>query len=110
MPTSRPGCVRPLRERGDRDRRGVRREHAVVADDAFELAEQAALGLEVLDDRLDDEACAGGVVEAFGDGDARGDRLRLGGVEPAFGGQAVERRRELAMAAAAARLARVEAA
>ena len=46
MPTSRPGRLQAVGERGDRDRRGVRREHAVGADDRLELAEQRPLGVE----------------------------------------------------------------
>ena len=53
MPTKRPGALQAVGERRDRDRRGVRGEHAVGADDRLELAEEAALDLGVLDDRLD---------------------------------------------------------
>ena len=45
--------------RGHRQRRGVGGEHAVLADDALERAEQGALGLEILEDRLDHDVAAG---------------------------------------------------
>ena len=40
--------------RGDRERRGVGRQHAIVRHDAFQLFEQGALDLEILEHRLDD--------------------------------------------------------
>ena len=44
------------RDRRDGERRRVRREHGVVAHDLLERCEQRALRVEILDDRLDDQA------------------------------------------------------
>ena len=44
---------------GDRERRGVGRQHAIVGDDAFQLGEQGALDRQVLEHRLDDDMAGG---------------------------------------------------
>ena len=59
--------LRPLargRDRGDLQRRGVGRDQAVVRHYALEMAEQLALRLQVLDDRLDDDVARGEVRQA----------------------------------------------
>jgi hypothetical protein len=97
-----------LGERGDRDRRRVRHEDRPRADDLLEVAKESALGVEALDDRLDDDAGLRGVLELRRGGDARSDRLRFGSVEPALGGEAVERRCELGARARRGAFAGVE--
>ena len=52
-------CLQSSRDRSHRDRRGIGRQDAAGAADDLELAEQAALDLEVLDDGLDHQAAAG---------------------------------------------------
>ena len=51
------------RDRGDRKRAGVGRQDGVVADDRFQLGEEAALAVEVFDDRFDDQPRAGELRE-----------------------------------------------
>jgi len=80
----------------------------VLADDRLEVAKERALSVDVLDDRLDDDDGASGVGECRRRDDARGDRLRLGGVEPTLGGETVERRRQPGARARGGVLARVE--
>ena len=63
--------------RRDRERRGVAREDAGVADDALELGEERALGAQVLDDRLDHQVAGRERPEPRHHLDAAGDRLRV---------------------------------
>jgi hypothetical protein len=57
----RPAAL--LGEAVDRQRRRRRREDRVVGQQLVQLAEQLDLGVVVLDDRLDDEAAVGEVVQ-----------------------------------------------
>ena len=63
MPTTRSGAGRRGGDLGDRERRGVRREHGVRAADPVELGEELPLRAELLDDRLDHEVAVGEVGE-----------------------------------------------
>ena len=47
------------RDRRDRQRRGVARDQAIVADDRLQLREQGLLCRKILDDRLDHDVAAG---------------------------------------------------
>lgn len=78
------------RDRGDGQRRRVRRQNARVADDRFEFAKESALDLEVLDDRLDDRAAVGERADILRVVDAgkRGVRVRF--LQLALGGELVE--------------------
>jgi hypothetical protein len=68
---------------GYRKRRGVRREHGIGGHDALELAKRVPLGVEIFDDRLDDESTLGERVVAGGRNlDAADDLLRARLVEP----------------------------
>jgi hypothetical protein len=71
-PTTRSGCSRSARHLGDRQRGGVRREHALGGDDRLDLGEHLLLDRHLLEDRLDDEV---GVGEAVLGGRA-GDQAR----------------------------------
>ncbi|MCY1429379.1 hypothetical protein D9M71_452950 [compost metagenome] len=68
-------------QRGDRQRGGVAGEDAVVAADRFQLGEQAALDLEVLDDGLDHQGAALEVFQAGGRGQAGDHGVAFGGVQ-----------------------------
>jgi len=79
----------------DADRAGVGGQHGVGGDDAFQLGEQAALGVELLDDGLDHQPHVVRLGQR-GDGlDARHRVACAGLVEPALGYQAVERGAQL---------------
>src|SRR6185437_14250588 len=60
-------------------------------DDLLELAQQRALLGEILDDRLDDEACADAITERMHRHDARRRGLRGAGIELALCGERVQR-------------------
>ena len=67
-------AVRVLARCGDRgylERRRVRREQAVVGDDALELAEEIALGLQILDHGFHDHVAARKAGRRLGDADWR---------------------------------------
>ncbi len=74
----------PPRHVGYRERRGVRGEHRVLPDDGLERAEELLLGVELLDDRLDDEVAFGEVGELGGRRQARERGVPLLGRQPAF--------------------------
>ena len=63
MPTTRPESVDRPADRGDRDRRRVRRQHR-AGRDLLELAEQLLLELQALGRRLDDQLGLGEVLRA----------------------------------------------
>ena len=75
---------------GDAQRRGVRREDGVLADDGFDLRVGLPLRLDVLDDRLDHQVAVGEI--AVGGGARQpSEQLRLGlGGHLALGDAAVE--------------------
>jgi hypothetical protein len=68
-----PRQAQPGSQGGDRDRGGVRGQQAVLADARLEVAEQLRLRRRVLDDGLDHQRRAGGLVEARSGAHARGD-------------------------------------
>ena len=61
--------------RGDGERRGVAHQDAVLGDDAFELLEQIDLGVEILDDGLDDQITVLERFEFVGEVDAAHDAV-----------------------------------
>ncbi len=73
--------------RRDRQRRGVGGEDRLRPHDGLELAEQVALGLQVLDDGLDDEVAVGQVGEGGGRHQMRDGGVGLVGGELALGHQ-----------------------
>ena len=95
MPTKRPGAFRPLASAVTEIEEVLEARTQRHVDLGLELAEQRPLGVGVLDDRLDHQAGAGGVVEPVDGADAGDGRLRLLGVELALGDQAFERLLEL---------------
>jgi HipA-like protein len=104
-PRRQPQCGR---DRGDRQRRGVAREHAVVAHQRLELGEQRLLGAEVLDDRLDDDIAVAQRLERGDRREARGGGCRLFGAQLAAFVQRAQRDGELLAARRRAALARIE--
>ena len=81
-------------DRRHRQRRRVRREQAGIGDDRFEVAEQLALGVEILDDRLDDDLAVGEILQRIGDVQPRDGGLRVIGAEPALLGELREHLRD----------------
>jgi hypothetical protein len=57
-------------DRGDRDRRGVGRQHGILAGDPVEVAEDLLLDLDLFEHRLDDQVHLGRRVQVGGHGDA----------------------------------------
>ena len=55
-------------DRRDREGRGVGREDGLRTDHVFELGEEQPLGLQVFDNRFDDETGAAQIVEGFAAG------------------------------------------
>ena len=80
------------RERGDRQRRRVGRQNRFRRDNDFELAQQRAFGLQILDDRFDDEPRVCAIGERVDGGDSVYGAAR--GVErnPALRGERIKRR------------------
>ena len=78
------------RYRGDEQRGGVAREHAVRVDDLREQAEQLVLEREALRDGLDDQLAGCERLELGRGGDALGGLVRLLCAQPAFRGFARE--------------------
>ena len=72
-------------DRGDGERRGVRREHAVVTHHALERGEQGALHAEVLQHRFDDQAAIRVAIEAGAEVPGVRDAIERG-----IGGGAIE--------------------
>ena len=64
------GVLAPGGDGRDRDRRGVGGEDGVRADELLEPGEQRLLGLELLDDRLDDDVGLADLGQILGDRDA----------------------------------------
>ena len=77
MPTTRAGSAAAPRDRGDRDRRGVRGQHGAGRDRA-QRGEQLALELEALGRRLDDQAAVGQPAELLDRRDRARARARGG--------------------------------
>ena len=78
------GPARRRAEGGDRDRRRVRRQDDLGLRDGVERAEQGALGLEVLDDGLDDEVGAGEGADDAAEAEPAERRVTVGGVHLAL--------------------------
>ena len=72
------------RDLGHGQRRRVRREHDVVADEAVELGEQLLLRLELLDDRLDHEIAVGEIRHVRGERQPRDRRVAVALLESAL--------------------------
>jgi hypothetical protein len=77
-------------EAGDRQRRGVAGEDAVLAAQGFELVQQALFDRQVLDDGFDDQARGRERIEGFHRLQAGADGFALGGWQLAFFHQPAE--------------------
>ena len=95
MPASRSGRRSSAAMSRDRERRGVRREHALVAHDALELGEDLLLHLELLEHRLEHEVAVREAVVVGAAGDERRQEPRLAFVVPAFRGLAADLRADV---------------
>ncbi len=78
-------------ERGDRERRRVRREDALRSHHVLDALEELALGSEILDDGLDDELRDADVGQRHHGRDPRDGGIRRGALQPAFRDELVER-------------------
>jgi hypothetical protein len=79
------------RERGDRERGCIGRQDRVGRHDDLELAEQFALGIEVLDDRLDHELRGDDVADGVHCADSLACSVCLARIELALRDQRAER-------------------
>ena len=84
MPSTRSGRFVAAAERGDRNRRRVRGEDDFGFGDRVEAGEQRALGVDVLDDRLDDVVGLDQPIERGVGGQARQRRVAIVGGQLAF--------------------------
>ena len=75
-----PGPAQPARHGGDRQRGGVRGQHAALADDVLQIGEEPLLDRQLLGHRLDDEDGGRQLAEVAhrGDPGARGVAVRRG--------------------------------
>jgi hypothetical protein len=85
------GPRHPRRDGGDGEGGGVGRQDGVGADDAFKLGEQAALDVEILDNRLDHQPGGGKVGQAVHGGQPIERRVALRRRPFAFVDQPVQR-------------------
>jgi hypothetical protein len=83
-------------QRGDRQRRRIRREDRVLGHDHLELAKQRAFRVEVFDDHFDDERGAHAITERVHRQDAVDGRARVIVAELVLGNERVERSSDLA--------------
>ncbi len=89
-PTTRSGCCELGGHLGDRQRRGVGRQHALRRDDRLDLGEHLLLDLDLLEDGLDDEVGVGEGLLASRAGDQALEAVGLVGVDAALGEQLVD--------------------
>ena len=86
------GMLRPGRELGDRDRRGVGRDDRRLGQQAIQHLEDGALDLRVLDDGLDDEIGVDERRRIVDPGDVTDEVVRRGGIQLATADRAIQRR------------------
>ena len=72
------------RNRGDRQRRRIRRQNAALADHRFEVAKEFALDLELFDDRLDHDVAIRQIARLTGRVNAGEGVMRIGFLDLAF--------------------------
>ena len=83
----RPGFFRAHRDGGDRQRRRIRRDHGIFAQNRFELGDQIALDFQLFDNRFHHHVAGGQAFQRVACLDAGQRRFAVGGADLALVGQ-----------------------